>query len=120
MGSYERLRTWQAAHDLVLEVYRSTDGWPVRERYGMTAQVRRAAVSVPANLAEGVAKFGHREFRRFLDVALGSLSELRYLLKLGQDLHYLDEGSSRRLESHVDRTGRMLWKLYQATKKASA
>jgi four helix bundle protein len=118
VGSYEQLRTWQAAHQLVLEVYRATHQWPPAERYGLTVQARRAAVSIPANLAEGVAKLGRREFRRFLDIALGSLSELRYLLQLARDLQYLNQSDAARLEPHVNQTGRMLWKLYQATRKA--
>ena len=69
---HERLKAWNACHDLVLEIYRKTSGWPVRERYGLTAQARRAAYSAAANIAEGSAKRGGAEFRRFLDISLGS------------------------------------------------
>jgi four helix bundle protein len=59
-----------------------TESWPVAERFGLTIQVRHAALSIPTNIAEGAANRGHREFRRYLDIALGSLSELTYLLRL--------------------------------------
>lgn len=95
-------------------VYRLTEGWPNQERYGLTSQARRAAVSVPANLAEGVAKRGRREFRRYLDIALGSLSELRYLLHLARDLGYVSEAAYAEADVVRDRTGRMIWRLYQA------
>jgi four helix bundle protein len=70
-------------------VYRQTERWPIQERYGLTSQIRRAAVSAPANIAEGAAKRGNREFRRYVDVALGSLAETAYLLKLSKDLGIL-------------------------------
>jgi four helix bundle protein len=79
MAPYERLDAWRMAHRLALLVYKVTDDWPTEERFGLTIQVRRAALSIPENIAEGAAKRGHREFRRFLDISLGSLSELTYL-----------------------------------------
>ena len=76
MMPYERLKAWETAHQLVLAVYRETRGWPSEERFGLTAQARRAAVSVTSNLAEGSARLGGRELRRFADIGLGSLAEL--------------------------------------------
>ena len=67
MAPYERFQAWQIAHQLALEIYRTTDHWPPQERYELTRQLRRAALSAPANIAEGAAKRGTREFRRFLD-----------------------------------------------------
>ena len=85
MIAYERFDAWRAAHHLALELYRATDTWPRSERFGLTIQMRRAALSVPTNIAEGAAKRGSREFRRFLDIALGSLAELSYLLRFSRD-----------------------------------
>ena len=85
MMPFERLSAWQASHRLAMEVYRVTRSWPREEIYGLTSQARRAAVSIPSNIAEGAAKRGTREFGRFLDVALGSLSELTCLLRLSLD-----------------------------------
>ena len=85
MMPYEKLVAWKVAHELALETYHITDNWPKNELYGLTAQTHRAALSIPANIAEGVAKSGPREFRRYLDVSLGSSSELSYLLLFGRD-----------------------------------
>ena len=74
MAPFERFTAWQHSHRLVVEVYRATGRWPVSERFGLAGQVRRAAVSIPTNIAEGSAKRGSREFRRYLDIALGSLA----------------------------------------------
>ena len=79
---YERFEAWKLAHELALEIYRISERWPAAERYQLTSQVRRAALSVPTNIAEGSAKKGVREFGRYLDIARGSLSELSYLLGL--------------------------------------
>jgi four helix bundle protein len=74
MGSFQDLGAWQACQALAVETYRVTRGFPRDERYGMTAQLRRAAVSVVGNVAEGSAKRGPKEFRRYIDISLGSLS----------------------------------------------
>src|ERR1700732_1371898 len=78
--AHERLKAWELCHELSLAVYRSTERWPVQERYGLTSQIRRAVVSAPTNIAEGAAKHGPSEFRRYLDIAMGSLAETSYLL----------------------------------------
>ncbi len=85
MMPYEKFAAWRIAHELALEVYRVTDQWPGAELYGLTAQTRRAALSAPTNIAEGAAKRGKAEFGRYLDIALGSLSELSYLLRFSKD-----------------------------------
>ena len=119
MIAYERFDAWRAAHHLALELYRATDTWPRSERFGLTVQVRRAALSVPTNIAEGAAKRGAREFRRFLDIALGSLAELSYLLRFSRDYALLTEESWLTLEAHRDRAGRLTWGLYNAVSKAT-
>jgi four helix bundle protein len=119
MIAYERFDAWRAAHVLALELYRATDSWPRCERFGLTIQVRRAALSVPTNIAEGAAKRGPREFRRFLDIALGSLAELSYLLRFSRDYGLLTEESWLTLEAHRDRTGRLTWGLYHAVSNAT-
>jgi four helix bundle protein len=76
MLPYERFDAWKMTHRLALEVYEVTESWPAGEKYGLTAQVRRAALSAATNIAEGSAKRGPRELRRYLDITLGSLSEV--------------------------------------------
>ena len=113
MMPFERLTAWQASHRLALEVYRATQSWPRGEIYGLTSQARRAAVSVAANIAEGAAKRGRKEFGRFLDVALGSLSELTCLLRLSLDLGFMSMDEWQTVETVRCETGRLLWGLYR-------
>jgi four helix bundle protein len=112
MMPYERFEAWKVAHQLALEIYRITAQWPVTERYQLTSQTRRAALSAPTNIAEGAAKRGSREFRRFLDIARGSLSELSYLLLFSRDLGILDEQTFRNLSELRNQAGKLTWGLY--------
>ncbi|MDX2121452.1 MAG: four helix bundle protein [Gemmatimonadota bacterium] len=117
MAPFERLEAWQLCHALVVQVYRLTEGWPAQERFGLVSQIRRAAVSIPTNIAEGSAKRGGREFRRFLDISLGSLAELTYLLRLSKDLGYLPPDSHAEVEELRNRAGIVTWRLYQVVGK---
>jgi four helix bundle protein len=102
------------AHELTLVIYRVTRAWPAEERYGLTSQIRRAAAAVPTNLAEGAAKRGSREFRRFVDIALGSLGEMAYLLLLARDLGLLKPADHVSLDDLRKRTGGLVWRLARA------
>jgi four helix bundle protein len=108
------LTSWVACHELVLSVYRLTGEWPVRERYGLTSQARRAAYSAAANIAEGSAKGGVREFRRYLNIAIGSISELTYILLLARDLGYVTPEVWGEIEAMRDHAGRLTWGLYRS------
>ena len=88
--SFQDLVVWQKAHQFVLSVYRFTDEFPRKEIYGLTSQFRRAAISIPANIAEGFKKKSKTEKARFMNIAQGSLEECRYYLILAKDLHYGD------------------------------
>jgi four helix bundle protein len=88
---YTDLIAWQKAMDLVVRVYEATEGFPPRERFGLTNQIRRAAVSVPSNIAEGQGRGTPREFLRCLFIAAGSLQELQTQLIIGRRLNYLDQ-----------------------------
>jgi four helix bundle protein len=114
---YERFQAWSACHELVLLVYLHSKAWPGEERYGLTAQARRAAFSAAANISEGSAKRGPREFRRFLDSAVGSLSELAYTLRLAADVGYLTKDQATELEILRDHASRLTWGLYAAVAK---
>lgn len=114
MKKFERLLAWQRARELVLAVYDATTRWPEHERLGLTSQVRRAAVSVAANIAEGSAKRGPREFRRFLDIALGSLAEISCLLTLAHDLALLTDEAWNAIEAKRDSAAAMAWLLYKS------
>ena len=88
--TFEQLETWQKAHEFVLRVYRLSEGFPKSELFGLSSQLRRAAVSIPANIAEGFKRRGKLDKVRFLNIAEGSLEECRYYLILTRDLRYGD------------------------------
>jgi four helix bundle protein len=120
MKPFERLIAWQHCHTLVLYTYRITQQFPKSELYGITSQMRRAASSAAANIAEGVAKRGRLEFRRYLDITLGSLSELAYFARLAHDLRLLsdpDWAEFERLESEAGKTTMGLYKVIARREK---
>jgi four helix bundle protein len=114
MAPHERFEAWQYAHRVTLETYRLTRAWPVDERYGLSAQVRRCAYSVPANIVEGAAKRGRKEFARYLDISLGSHAELGYGIRLAEDLGYLSGESLENLKTLHASAGRLTRRLYEA------
>ena len=105
---YHQLVVWQAAHELALAVYRATEDFPRTEAFGLTSQLRRAAVSVAANIVEGQARRGDKEFSRFLAIANGSLAELEYHLELALDLGYLSTEKYESLDGLRFRVGYLL------------
>jgi four helix bundle protein len=113
MNPFSRLTAWQVAHEFVLCVYKISSKFPNHEKFELTSQLRRASTSIPTNIAEGAGKRGGREFRRYLDIALGSLSEVTYLLILSRDLGYLTPEQYQFLESKRDSAGKLTWRLYQ-------
>jgi four helix bundle protein len=117
MMPYERLTAWEKCHELTLAVYRTTREWPREETYGLTSQARRAAYSAAANMAEGAARQGAREFRRFLDMSVGSLNELSYVFRLAKDLGLSSEADLQPIEELRQTAGRMTWRLYESIRK---
>jgi len=103
--TFRDLIVWQKAHQLVLALYRLTENFPKSEIYGLTSQLRRAAVSVPANIAEGFKKTGRADKERFMNTAQGSLEECRYYLILAADLGY---GATDELYNQLDEVSRLL------------
>jgi four helix bundle protein len=114
MIPYERLKAWQLCHELALAVYAASDSWSRTEAFGLTAQARRAAHSAAANIAEGSAKRGRREFRKYLDVTLGSLSELSYTLRLARDRGILPGEEWEKVDKLRQHAGAVTWRLYEA------
>jgi len=108
MRDFRNLKAWQKAHETALSVYRATQPFPREELYGLVSQLRRAASSVPANIAEGCGCDGNREFARFLNIALRSASETEYHLLLARDLGYLDAKTHELLDDQVTEVKRML------------
>ena len=105
---YRNLDVWKRAHSAVLAIYRATQTFPSEERFGLCSQIRRAAVSVPANIAEGRSRLTPRAFSAFLDNAGGSAAEVSYLLLLSHDLGFLDASKYSPLASEIEEIRRMV------------
>ncbi len=106
--SYRDLVAWQKAMVLVKDVHRITQGWPEQERYGLTSQVRRAAVSVPSNIAEGQGRTGTKELLHHLSIAHGSLYEVETHLLIAQQLEYIDDPACHTPMAQTEEVGRLL------------
>jgi four helix bundle protein len=108
MEDFKNLKVWAKAHEMTLAVYRKTQTFPKEEVYGLTSQLRRAAASIGANIAEGCGRRSDGEMSRFLQIARGSASELEYHLLLARDLHLLKALDFEDLEGRVLEIQRML------------
>jgi four helix bundle protein len=111
MQDFRDLKVWSKAHGLTLGIYAATEAFPPSERYGLTAQMRRAAASVPANIAEGCVRSSDADFARFLQVALGSASELEYFSLLARDLKFLPDANYENILADAQEVKRMLTSL---------
>lgn len=107
-GTYEDLRVWRRAMDLVLSVYRCTSSFPKQEVYGLTSQMRRSAVSVPSNIAEGKGRYSRKELLQFLFHARGSLLELRTQITIAREIGFLGHDEGQTLIGDTDEVGKLL------------
>lgn len=119
MQDYRNLKIWQQGHQFVLVLYDITSHFPPEEKYGLVSQMRRAAVSIPANIAEGSAKNSDAEFGRFTTIAAGSAAELDYYLLLSRDLKFITDEQYATLSSRLDEIRRMLNSFIQRLKTKS-
>ncbi len=108
MRDFRQLQVWERSHLFALEIYKVTNHFPQSELYGLTNQMRRAAVSIGANIAEGCGRYTQNEFARFLHIASGSASELEYFLLLSHDLGFLEDNNFQQLAIQVTEIKRML------------
>ena len=111
---YKDLIAWQKADLLAKEVYKCTKSFPKEELFGVTSQLRRAALSVPLNIVEGYARQGEKERKNFINIALGSLAETDYLINFSFDLHFLLKVDFDVLTSLREEVGKLLWCYYQS------
>ena len=111
MRYFRKLDVWKIAHALTLEVYRISSDFPPSERFGLRSQMRRAALSIGSNIAEGAARSSARDYGRFLDIAVGSSAEVEYQLDVARDLGYLDEAITAPLQQECIRIRAMLLSL---------
>jgi four helix bundle protein len=114
LRDHRRLDAFRLADELVMKAYRATESFPSSERYGLVGQIRRSATSGATNIVEGSARSSTREYRRFVEVAFGSVRELGYLLDLARRLNYLSDPSSTELDALQSRTAAALAALLRA------
>jgi len=120
MRGHRDLVVWQKAMDLVTEIYRVTIRFPKEELYGLVSQLRRAAVSIPSNLAEGHGRNSRNEFHHFIGQARGSLAEVETQIEIAKNLDYLSQETALELLAEVDELGRMLTGLRTWSEKATS
>jgi four helix bundle protein len=106
INDFRQLKVWQKAHQVVLTIYKITREFPEEEKFGLISQMRRAAVSVPANIAEGFKKRGENDKIKFYNISQGSLEELRYYIILSKDLNFITD--EKELWEATEEVGRML------------
>ncbi len=117
MKDFRSLQVWEKAHSLTLKVYNVTASFPKEELYGLTSQIRRSSSSIPTNIAEGCGRSSDAELARFMQISLGSASELEYQLLLVHDLNYLDDEMHTELHENVTEVKRMLTSFIKKLKK---
>ena len=117
MGGYKELRVWKDAYDLTKDIYKITKGFPEDERYGLTSQMRRAVISIPANIAEGYSRNHPKEYIQFVTISLGSCNELGVYLLLSKDLGLISEGAFNELNDKNNGVGQMLSSLRNSLRK---
>ncbi len=108
MRDFRTLKVWERSHSLTLEIYKAAESLPKHEIYGLTSQIQRAAVSIPTNIAEGCGKDSDPELKRYFLIAMGSSSELEYLLLLAHDLGYLSDDTYKNLHEELVEIRKML------------
>ncbi|WP_430966938.1 four helix bundle protein [Spongiimicrobium sp. 2-473A-2-J] len=108
MRDYRKYDIWKLGHEITLNIYKLSAAFPEEERYGITGQVRRAAYSIPSNIAEGCGRSSDAEFKRYLTISLGSASELEYFTMLIRDLGYIKESDFDTLYDDVNKVRRSL------------
>ena len=111
--AYRKLIVWQKTDELAYQVYMESKKFPREEVYGITGQLRRAALSVPTNIVEGMGRQNRNERKQFTNIALGSLMEVEYLLEFCLRLEYLTKEAYQRLEGIRREAGALLWRFYQ-------
>lgn len=119
MQDFKKLQVWMKAHALTLTIYGATAAFSKAEMYGLTNQIRRATVSIPANIAEGCGRSSNAELLRFLHISMGSASEVEYYLVLAHDLKLLDDRLHAQIESDLLDVKRMLNAFIQKLKSSS-
>ena len=110
---WQNLEVWKLSDEFAYRVYQITKNFPNQEIYGLTSQLRRAALSIPTNIVEGYSRKGDKELSRFINISLGSLAETKYLLYFSDRLGYFKDGEYDDLRNSYSTLGKLLWKFYE-------
>lgn len=113
---WQKLDVWKQADELAFKVYKVTRDFPKEEIYGLTSQLRRAALSIPTNIVEGYSRKGDKELSHFLNISLGSLAETKYLIYFSNRLQYIDDTVYMELSKEYETLGKLLWRFYERVK----
>jgi len=115
--SWRKLRVWKLADQMAFRIYKVTKKFPKEEIYGITSQLRRAALSIPTNIVEGYARKGDAELAHFLSISFASLAETKYLIYFSNKLGYLSDSGYTELRDGYDEVGKILWSFYAKVKR---
>lgn len=118
MKDYRKIQAWQKSHELAKQIYKLTETFPSKEIYGLTSQLRRAAVSIPTNIAEGYGRSTDSDIARFIDISLGSVNEVEYLLFLSVELRYAIQTKVADLQERIIEIRKMLTAFAKTLRKA--
>jgi four helix bundle protein len=108
MQDYKKLIVWEKAHNFTVKIYELLKVFPKEEIFGLTSQLKRAAISIPANIAEGTGRSSNTDFARFLNISLGPLNEVSYYILLAKDLHYITENNYMQYDMELNELKAML------------
>jgi four helix bundle protein len=114
---WAKLEVWKLADELAFKIYKGTRSFPKEEIYGITSQIRRAALSIPTNIVEGYSRKGDKELAHFVNISLGSLCEVKYLIYFSHRLEYFEDDEYKELRDGYNALGKMLWKFYDAIRE---
>jgi len=108
MNNFKELNVWKKSMELVIEIYQLTDNFPSKEQFGLISQMRRAAISIPSNIAEGAGRMSSKEFEHFLSISLGSCFELETQIIISHDLNFIQNDLSSEIEQKINEIQKMI------------
>ena len=113
---WRKLEVWELADDLAFKIYKVSRNFPKEEIYGITSQIRRAALSVPTNIVEGYSRKGDKELSHFINISLASLAETKYLIYFSHRLEYLSDNEYDKIKKGYEKLGKKLWRFYESVR----
>ena len=114
---WKNLDVWKFSDELAYNIYLSSRDFPKEEIYGITSQLRRAALSVPTNIVEGYSRKGDKELSYFLNISIGSMAETKYLLYFSHRLGYMNDNNYDEIKNGYEKLGKQLWRFYETVRK---